>query len=79
MIFLYTMLAIMLLAFITTVIVDRSKLGFGLRCIQQNEDAADMLGINVMLYKNIAFILSSVFLWDYWSGLRLLGSLHFPP
>ncbi|MGA0129082.1 MAG: branched-chain amino acid ABC transporter permease [Burkholderiales bacterium] len=61
MIFLYTMLAIMLLAFITTVIVDRSKLGFGLRCIQQNEDAADMLGINVMLYKNIAFILSSVF------------------
>lgn len=61
MIFLYTMLSIMVMAFVTTVIVDRTKLGFGLRCIQQNEDAADMLGINVMLYKNIAFILSSVF------------------
>lgn len=61
MVFLYTMLVIMILAFVTTVLVDRSKLGFGLRCIQQNEDAADMLGINVMLYKNIAFILSSVF------------------
>lgn len=61
MIFLYTMLSIMVIAFVTTFIVDRTKLGFGLRCIQQNEDAADMLGINVMLYKNIAFILSSVF------------------
>lgn len=61
MVFLYTMLVIMILAFVTTVLVDRSKLGFGLRCIQQNEDAADMLGINVMFYKNIAFILSSVF------------------
>jgi branched-chain amino acid transport system permease protein len=61
MVFLYTMLIIMLLAFVTTVIVDRSRLGFGLRCIQQNEDAADMLGVNVMRYKVIAFVLSGVF------------------
>ena len=61
MVFLYTMLAIMLAAFVTTVIVDRNRLGFGLRCIQQNEDAADMLGVNVMRYKLIAFVLSSVF------------------
>jgi branched-chain amino acid transport system permease protein len=61
MVFLYTMLAIMLAAFATTVIVDRNRLGFGLRCIQQNEDAADMLGVNVMRYKIFAFVLSSVF------------------
>ena len=61
MVFLYTMLAIMLAAFVTTVIVDRNRLGFGLRCIQQNEDAADMLGVNVMRYELIAFVLSSVF------------------
>lgn len=61
MVFLYTMLIIMLMAFVTTVIVDRSRLGFGLRCIQQNEDAADMLGVNVMRYKVIAFVLSGVF------------------
>lgn len=61
MVFLYTMLAIMLAAFVTTVIVDRNRLGFGLRCIQQNEDAADMLGVHVMRYKVFAFVLSSVF------------------
>lgn len=61
MVFLYTMLAIMLIAFVTTVLVDRHRLGFGLRCIQQNEDAANMLGIDVMKYKVIAFVLSGVF------------------
>lgn len=61
MVFLYTMLIIMLTAFVATVIVDRHRLGFGLRCIQQNEDAANMLGINVMKYKVIAFVLSGVF------------------
>ena len=61
MVFLYTMLIIMLTAFVATLIVDRHRLGFGLRCIQQNEDAANMLGINVMKYKVIAFVLSSVF------------------
>ena len=60
-VFLFTMIAIMLMAFIATVIVDKSRLGFGLRCIQQNEDAADMLGVNVMHYKLLAFILSGVF------------------
>ena len=60
-VFLFTMITIMLMAFIATVIVDKSRLGFGLRCIQQNEDAADMLGVNVMHYKLLAFILSGVF------------------
>lgn len=60
-VFLYTMLGIMLAAFIVTVIVDRSRLGFGLRCIQQNEDAADMVGVDVTRYKTAAFALSAVF------------------
>lgn len=60
-VFLYTMLGIMLAAFIATVVVDRGRLGFGLRCIQQNEDAADMVGVDVRRYKTIAFALSAVF------------------
>jgi len=60
-VFLYTMLGIMLAAFIATVLVDRGRLGFGLRCIQQNEDAADMVGVDVRRYKTIAFALSAVF------------------
>jgi branched-chain amino acid transport system permease protein len=60
-VFLYTMLAIMIAAFIATVLVDRGRLGFGLRCIQQNEDAADMVGVDVTRYKTAAFALSAVF------------------
>ena len=60
-IFLYAMLCVMLLAFLTTLWVDRSKFGFGLKAIKQNEDAADMVGINVTIYKIAAFSLSAVF------------------
>jgi len=77
MVFLYTMLIIMLTAFVATVIVDRHRLGFGLRCIQQNEDAANMLGINVMKYKVIAFVLSGVFCGLVGAAMPR-GSLTFP-
>jgi branched-chain amino acid transport system permease protein len=55
------MLAIMLVVFVVTAWVERSRLGFGLRCIQQNEDAADMVGVNTTLYKVIAYVLSAMF------------------
>lgn len=60
-IFLYIMLAIALVVFVVTVMVDRSRLGFGFRCIHQNEDAADMVGIDTTRYKIIAFGLSAMF------------------
>ena len=60
-VFLYAMLSVMLLAFLTTLWVDRGKFGFGLKAIKQNEDAADMVGINVTIYKIAAFSLSAVF------------------
>lgn len=60
-VFLYSMIVVMVAAFIATVWVDRSRLGFGLRCIHQNEDAADMVGVNVNAYKIAAFVLSAVF------------------
>jgi branched-chain amino acid transport system permease protein len=59
-VFLYAMLTAMVLAMAATVLVDRSRLGFGLRCIRQNEDAADMVGIDVRKYKTAAFTLSAV-------------------
>ncbi len=34
---------------------------FGLRCIQQNEDAANMVGVNTTRYKIIAYTLSALF------------------
>jgi branched-chain amino acid transport system permease protein len=59
--FLIAMVAIMLIVFAVTLAVDRSRLGFGLRCIDQNEDAADMVGINTTIYKIAAFTLSALF------------------
>jgi len=59
--FLGVMIAIMVIVFAVSVFVDRHRLGFGLRCIQQNEDAADMVGIDTTRYKVIAFTLSALF------------------
>lgn len=59
--FLGVMIAIMLLVFAVTVFVDRSRLGFGLRCIEQNEDAASMVGVATTRYKIIAYALSAMF------------------
>lgn len=47
------------LTLLLTQIVARSKFGFGLRCIKQNEQAAHMVGVNVFYYKVAAFVLSS--------------------
>jgi branched-chain amino acid transport system permease protein len=60
-IFLLVMIVIMVAVFVLTVVVDRSRLGFGLRCIQQNEDAANMVGVDTTRYKVVAYILSALF------------------
>lgn len=57
----YVMTLIMIFAFIASYLVDRGRLGFGLRCINQNEDAADMVGIDTTRYKVAAFTLSALF------------------
>jgi branched-chain amino acid transport system permease protein len=64
--FYYLMFVLALLTVTTAVWVDRHRLGYGLRCIKQNEDAANMIGINTTIYKTIAFTLSAVFVG--WAG-----------
>ena len=59
--FFYAMLALAVLCTAAAIVIHRSKLGFGLRCIQQNEDAASILGVNTYAYKTAAFSLSAVF------------------
>jgi branched-chain amino acid transport system permease protein len=60
-IFLLVMIAIMVIVFVITALIDRGRLGFGLRCIQQNEDAADMVGVDTTRYKVAAYTLSALF------------------
>jgi branched-chain amino acid transport system permease protein len=59
--FYFAMLGLAALTAATAIVIDGSKLGFGLRCIQQNEDAASILGVNAYAYKTAAFGLSAVF------------------
>ena len=59
--FYYAMLGLAAVTLLATVLVSRHRLGFGLRCIQQNEDAANIIGIDTTRYKNLAFMLSAVF------------------
>jgi branched-chain amino acid transport system permease protein len=64
--FYYLMFILAILTVISAAYVNRHRLGFGLRCIKQNEDAANMIGINATIYKTIAFTLSAVFVG--WAG-----------
>lgn len=59
--FYYAMAAVAALAFAALAYVRKSRLGFGLKCIQQNENAATMIGVNATAYKTAAFVLSAVF------------------
>jgi branched-chain amino acid transport system permease protein len=59
--FYYAMLLVGAAALAATIIVDKNRLGFGLRCVAQNEDAAIVLGINTRRYKVLAFALSAMF------------------
>ncbi|TVQ55341.1 MAG: branched-chain amino acid ABC transporter permease [Rhodobacteraceae bacterium] len=58
--FLLVMIGIMLAAFVMNALVDRHRLGFGLKCIRQNEDAADMVGVDTTRYKIVGFTLSAL-------------------
>lgn len=59
--FFWAMLGLACLALLMNWIVANNRLGFGLRCIRQNEDASGMVGINTTLYKVAAFALSALF------------------
>jgi branched-chain amino acid transport system permease protein len=56
-------LSLALLAVTTMTIgwLSRSRFGFGLIAIRENEDAAAVMGVNTTLYKVLAFALCSIF------------------
>lgn len=58
--FFFSMLVVAAASFVLSVLVLRGKLGFGLNCIRQNEDAASILGVDATNYKVSAFVLSAV-------------------
>src|SRR3546814_19368994 len=61
MFYFFAMWALLFFAVIVITFIERSRLGFGLACIRQNESAADMIGVNGTLYKSLAFAFSGAF------------------
>ncbi|RAI03547.1 branched-chain amino acid ABC transporter permease [Acuticoccus sediminis] len=57
--FLMVMLALLVIIFAITVFIDRHRFGFALKCIRQNEDAADMVGVDATRFKILAYVLSA--------------------
>ncbi|NDU92781.1 MAG: branched-chain amino acid ABC transporter permease [Ferrovum sp.] len=62
-------LATLTLATVTVFWISRSRFGFGLIAIRENEDAAASMGINTTLYKVLAFALAGIF-------SALAGGIH---
>ncbi len=57
----YVLIAIVLLGIVLTVVqmMERSRFGFALRALKQNEDAAEGMGVNTYWMKLMAFVLSA--------------------
>ena len=58
--FYWVALAVFVLAFVSTLAISRSRLGYGLYAIREDEDAAQMLGVPTTRCKVIAFVVSAV-------------------
>ncbi|NOX26064.1 MAG: branched-chain amino acid ABC transporter permease [Deltaproteobacteria bacterium] len=67
--FFYIMLATLIVTLLATHFLLRSRLGYALIAIREDEDAAESIGINTTVAKTIAFALSGLF-----TGLA--GSVH---
>ena len=56
----YLALALALLSLAFNFYLSRSALGLALRCIKEDEDAANSIGVDLMKYKTLAIVLSSL-------------------
>lgn len=71
-VFYFAMLAVLAACVLCTFYVERSRLGFGLRAIRADEEAATVVGIPTTAYKVTAWVLSAFFtglaggLYAYW-------------
>jgi branched-chain amino acid transport system permease protein len=57
--FFYLMLGAAALAVLTTRVILRTRFGYGLLAIRENEEAASVIGVNTTLYKVGAFVIAA--------------------
>ncbi len=72
--FYYVMLAVLVCAVLVSVWLSRSRFGYGLRAIRNDEDAAAVMGINTTWFKMAAWAISAIFVglaggvYAYWNS-----------
>ena len=69
----FAMFALAAAATLLLVVVGRSRFGHGLRSLRENEEAAETLGVPVVRYKLLAFVLSAAIPGMVGAVMALLG------
>ncbi len=70
--FYYLIFILLLIFFAATYFISKNRLGYALKAIKANEEAADAMGINTTLYKIVAWAISGLFtaiaggIYAYW-------------
>ncbi len=70
--FYYLIFSLLLISFAATYAISRNRLGYALKAIKANEEAADAMGINTTFYKIAAWAVSGIFtalaggIYAYW-------------
>jgi branched-chain amino acid transport system permease protein len=70
--FYYIILILLIICFAATYYISKNRLGYALKAIKANEEAADAMGINTTLYKIVAWTISGIFtaiaggIYAYW-------------
>jgi len=59
--FYYTFLVIMTVLFLTSYLIERSRMGYALKAIHEAEDAAELSGVNTLKIKVSAYAISAFF------------------
>lgn len=57
----YFALSLMLVVVLTSLFLDKSRIGMALRAIRDDQDAAEMFGINSTMFKFLALLLTAIF------------------
>jgi branched-chain amino acid transport system permease protein len=74
----FAMLALAIAGTLMAIVVRRSRLGYGLRAIREDEQAAETMGVPVARFKLCAFVLSA-FLPGMVGALMALRTTYFEP
>ena len=67
--FYYLIFSLLLISFAATYTISKNRLGYALKAIKANEEAADAMGVNTTLYKIVAWAISGLF-------TAMAGAIH---